>query len=540
MNKKHKELDLEELRELSNSVINDPNVVHTLTDNEAMQLRKYINPLGNIVTNKRIHVNMSLVNWKDKYLRKLHLTTMIGYLYRTLEEYEPTEELEREKRRYAAALATAADKDSLLAEHKDRLKLISSTAHGIIEKFLNRNFEYNPDLHLRGSKTSAKNDPERAEKYEQISKKIMSANESTSTSPDTIEEKLKSKPDAMYKYMRGNLLTTYQTAVESRECLAGAIKVLSDKSLSNDEKQGILLKKYQLMSDIANDMKKIAEPLATADTAAAFTTNPPTELLYNIDRYLTNHYEQLRDIVTALYHEKSDLEYAVMIYDVHKTAEEAHNYRVQHKDEFRTEVFSVDNSGVSLIGPFKENRERVEYYNKNTEVLRMMNSQVEADHKLGKDLMEKKVRAEKKKNIEEAGPDHPALAAYAKVNNIVQVMGGKKILSREDQEKLAAAKREADEIKQDYEIPDDAIQVDMFFPKTDTDGNTTLEKSHFYTAAEPPVFLEEGSTYTNRYLPVRDPDQTLVSSYITKTITTGDGKKMTIQVPIDADGKELV
>jgi hypothetical protein len=229
-----------------------------------------------------------------------------------------------------------------------------------------------------------------------------------------------------------------------------------------------------------------------------------------------------------------------MIYDVHKTAEEAHNYRVQHKDEFRTEVFSVDNSGVSLIGPFKENRERVEYYNKNTEVLRMMNSQVEADHKLGKDLMEKKVRAEKKKNIEEAGPDHPALAAYAKVNNIVQVMGGKKILSREDQEKLAAAKREADEIKQDYEIPDDAIQVDMFFPKTDTDGNTTLKKSHFYTAAEPPVFLEEGSTYTNRYLPVRDPDQTLVSSYITKTITTGDGKKMTIQVPVDADGKELV
>jgi hypothetical protein len=312
MNKKHKELDLEELRELSNSVINDPNVVHTLTDNEAMQLRKYINPLGNIVTNKRIHVNMSLVNWKDKYLRKLHLTTMIGYLYRTLEEYEPEEELEREKRRYAAALVTATDKDSLLAEHKERLKLIYSTAHGIIEKFLNRNFEYNPDLHLRGSKTNTKNDPERAEKYERISKKIMGNNESisgsTNTSPDTIEEKLKSKPDAMYKYMRGNLLTTYQTAVESRECLAGAIKVLSDKSLSNDEKQGILLKKYQLMSDIANDMKKIAEPLATADTAAAFTTNPPTELLYNIDRYLTNHYEQLRDIVTALYHEKSDLE----------------------------------------------------------------------------------------------------------------------------------------------------------------------------------------------------------------------------------------
>ena len=122
--------------------------------------------------------------------------------------------------------------------------------------------------------------------------------------------------------------------------------------------------------------------------------------------------------------------------------------------------------------------------------------------------------------------------------NTVQELGGKKGLTREEQEELADAKKLADELKQDMEVPDEAIQVDMFFPQTDKDGKTTLNKSHFYTAAEKPLFLEEGSQYENKYLPVRDSDQPLELSYTSKTITNKYGKKMTIQVPIDTDGNE--
>ena len=333
---------------------------------------------------------MSLINWKEKYLRKLHTTALIGYLYRTLEEYEPEQELEREKSRWSkeASTALAEDLPRLKKEHEERLRLIATTANGIVEQFLNRNFEYNPDRHLRGAHAETAGDPERADKYNKIKSSVLN---------EEIDDKLKSRPENLYKYTRGVLLSTYQCAVETQDVVKSVSQLLEDPTTSVEDKQGILYKKYNQLGEITTDMGKVARPLAELDTYGAFQVNPPVELSYNFDRYLTNHYEQLRDVVTAVYAEKSDIEYAVVLYDVHKTAEDAHNYRVQHKDEFRSEVFAVDNSAVNLIGPFKENRDRVEYYNKNTEVLKLMHSQLEADHKLGKDLMEKTVRREKAK-----------------------------------------------------------------------------------------------------------------------------------------------
>jgi hypothetical protein len=136
-------------------------------------------------------------------------------------------------------------------------------------------------------------------------------------------------------------------------------------------------------------MKKVAEPLASADTLHAWKVDPPVDVFHQFDRYLTNHYEQIREVVEALYDEKPDFEYAAIVYDSFKTPEAAREYKIAHEGEFRSEVLTLENSGVSLIGPFRENRQRVDFYNKHTEIMKRMMKQLESDHKLGKDLMEK-------------------------------------------------------------------------------------------------------------------------------------------------------
>jgi hypothetical protein len=206
----------------------------------------------------------------------------------------------------------------------------------------------------------------------------------------------------------------------------------------------------------------------------------------------------------------------------------AAQYRKQHEAEFRAEVLTLENTGVSLIGPFKENRNRVEFYNKNVEIMKRMMEQMEKDHKLGKDLMEKQVKQKKRENIARDGPDAPGLREYSRAMNTMAELGAKKVLTREEQDKL----NEARAVKEDAEVPADAIQIDMFVPSTDEDGEAKLTRRKMYTQAEAPLHLQEGSKYHEQYQPKRDEGSSLVESYATKTIISKTGEKREIKVPI--------
>lgn len=421
--------------------------------------------------------------------------------------------------------ASADEAEKLRKDHDEYVEKLKKTAQGIVKRFLARHFRFNPDHHLRTAHTENAKDPERVSKDVAL-KKLAEASERAKT----IDSKLSASPSKTYEYLRSNLLATYQSAVKATETLKATLSVLLDPAVSTDDKQGILLKKYRALSDICSDMKKIVEPIAAAETVEAWTVNPPVDVFHQFNRYVTNHYEQLREAVTALYDEKPDFEYAVIYYNSFKTPDAAREHRVQHENDFRTEVLTIENSGVTMLGPFKENRGRIDFYNKNTEIMKRMMDQIELDHKLGKDLMEKVVKKKKKQNIEESGPDAPRLAEYSRAVSTVQELGAKQILTKEEKEKLAAAAA----VKEDFEVPENAIQVDMFCPVEDKDGELKLQKTKFYTQAEAPLHLQEGSPYHTKYQPKRtDNEGSLEQQYRRKVLIGKDGSKKEIMVPID-------
>jgi hypothetical protein len=296
------------------------------------------------------------------------------------------------------------------------------------------------------------------------------------------------------------------------------------------DKQGILTKKYGELRTIKEDLGNIAKPLANADTIYGWKVDPPAEIYHHFDRYLVNHYEQLKEIVHHLYNEKSDFEFAVVLHDSFSTEEEARDYILQHNNEFRTDVFTVQSGAVSLIGPFKENRARVDFYNKNTEIMKRMHEQLELDHKLGSDLINKTVSKKKRKNILEAGPDDPGLAAYASAINQMGSLGVKKVLSKEEVAQLEDAKEKARKIREEYEIPDDAINVDIFYPKENSDGTIAVGKTNFYTQAEAPTFLQDKTRLNEPYQPTRSKEKSTKTAHTTKVITSRDGTKKEIKV----------
>jgi len=486
---------IEALRDLAQSIVEDNDKIQSLNQEEIVELRKYMDPLGAGVTEKKKYINLSITNWKDSLLRKLYLMCFVGYAYRTLEEYEPEDELAEENTIYQKRLDDvnhSSESNKIKEErrkaetesHEKEVARIKQTHSRIIKKFLDRNFDFNPDYHLRGVKTTNPADPDRA----------------TAAKPDPRPSPL-TDLDQIAE-VKDHILTAYQHINSTVETLAKTIISTSDAVLDKDDLIGILTKNYYKLDQVRIDLAELAVPIAEAGSRAVWEVNPPVNVLHHFDRYLTNHYEQLRDICTSVFNEKPDIEFAITPVSIHKTPEDARSYRLKHESEFRTDIFTIETGATSLLGPFKENRARIDYYNKNTEVLKRMSEQNESDHKLGKDIMEKRIKAVKQKNIEEAGPDSPELAAYSKAMNIVQELGVKKGLSRDDEAALAKAREDVKLIKEDYEVPDDAIQTDVHYP-VEENGKMVLKKKKMYTQAEAPLHLEEGSPYVDQYQPKR-------------------------------------
>lgn len=430
-------LSASKLRELTQSIISNPDIINDLDDDEVLELRKSLNPMGGIINTKKVYANMGLINWRDKYLRRLHMTALIGYLYRALEE------------------STSDNKQS-------------------VKEFLDRQFNYNPDIHLRGSHTENVADPERM-----IMKDFVHAKQCSKT----VENLELSEKDLKESYT-----SLYQISKE--------LKMIS-LALSNigGDSQSVLMKKIDQLNEINERLTRQAKDNSWDDIKFSII-NPPAETFYNFDRYINDHYEDLKEVVNQVYNEKHDLEYGVILYDTFKTEEEAKNYRHQHEAEFKTEVFTIENNAVTLLGPFKENRERLDFYNKNTEIMKGMMEQLEADHKLGKDLMEKQVKQQKKKNIEECGPDAPGLSEYSKTMNKVREMGASSGLTPEQKKEMEELSNKAKAIRESLETPDESIQVDVFHTE-----NGSMNKTHFYTQSEAPLHLEPNSKYADTYQP---------------------------------------
>ena len=70
----------------------------------------------------------------------------------------------------------------------------------------------------------------------------------------------------------------------------------------------------------------------------------------------------------------------------------------------------------ALLGSYRENRERVDFYNQHTEVLKEMVDQRERDSHIASDIMKKRIKMKKAANVEEAGPDDKEFIRYLKKN----------------------------------------------------------------------------------------------------------------------------
>lgn len=428
-------MDIDLIRELTQDIISGKVDAEKITREDAEKIREKINPLAPVEKQTvKSYANLSIHNWRDHYMRKLHTVSFIGFLFRSLA-------------------------DSNIDDEKKDVRL-----------FLDSLFKYDPEKHIRKS-----------------SSKLLSLG------GDNGEELVEQQKDDEGDEGEGgeeNALS-YQAVASSIEAINKAIEH------ADLDTQGILAKQVAALEEQKQKLYSKCKGYLRRNhnIALVASAKTPAEVFYNYDRYFDNNYEGMKDVVEALYHEKPDIEFSVIYYKSFAELEDAKAHITKNANEFTHDVITVSNEGTTLLGPFKENTSKLEFYNSNTNILKMMMEQQISDNELGKDLLKKRITTEKRKNIEEHGLDAEGLRAYKSNLSVIGELGVKESLSSEERDALNKAIYE----KKQAEVPDDAIAVNAFYADIDENGEQKMKTAEFYTKAEEPLHMQKDSKYADKY-----------------------------------------
>lgn len=475
-----------------------------------------------VVSNKETNVYKEMIVAKKQREDRLkvlnYLVTYEGRLFGIDADVDMDETL--------AAVKELPDGKNLLDRHPPRaavyyprnytLEAPQEVCTSIIKDFLRTWFEYDPANHVRKAHNEYKLNKDLSDDH-----KVDLMDPERPTMENTrIKPKIEESDQELF-----TLIT------KDKQTKDAVTRVLRDGAIMNCATQ------FSQDEDLANRFRRYLS-FVPMDSQARVTVEvvPPQDTYHRFQYYRDVNYEELRSAVAAIYDIKPDLENCILIYKtITGTDDEIEkaraDYQIKNLETFKSDVLSITFGAWHFIDPFKKNRSRINFYNKNTEVMRRIMDRIEDDKSIGKELMKNRVHKEKAKNIQEAGPDAPGLSQYRAENKEIGASGAQPGLTKEQmlrleksrgdvkaaknlefleqKEKrkveLEAARKEHDftpqeereyreviaQIKQAremIEMPDDAVAVGVhtYDPKS---GDFT--QSTMYTKAEAPEFVEE-------------------------------------------------
>jgi len=469
---------------LINDIIENPDKPNELDQKAIMALQAKMNLYGIVIPAERQFANMSITNIRDRYFRRFTMTALVGMMFQSHAEYSFDDEPCAELLEFVPP-EKASEFKAVLAKHSKQAT----------QGFLKRNFQFDPNRHVQSSYSENADDPDRMPKRQAARTNMMFADctpdkldiNALMSDFDSLSESLPIEATVASESFRQDLRAALDNADETLHAAfqhAGDVQSIAAKATKHvvDSDSRVALAKYHAqLTDLCKDIYS-TNP-SSARLAGAYEWEVPADLYSNFDRYITNNYSQLRSAVDVLYAEKPDIDFAIQFYGSFATEEEARKHQRKHESSVIAPIFTVANEQWTLLGPFKENQERVSFYTKNTEIIQKLFAQAEMDERLGADMMKKRVVAAKTANIAAEGPDAEGLGAYRKAMTSIETLGAKKGLSAAEETELSEAKR----VKEMAEVPTDAIQVDTFH----TNAEGKLVKGKFYTQAETPEFMED-------------------------------------------------
>lgn len=333
----------------------------------------------------------SVSNLREKYLKKLITTTFVGFLFQMNSEYTVDED----------ALTTPLDKKdfeedmvgSRLPEDFNQDILYAKQLSAFYKaKFPESEVYQYKDMEAELSEDDLLEVNKRAnEEYKELTapEKTFNAAKYNEALEAAIEAQSKSEREVIDRFLKQ--LFKYDADADTQK---GSQDIEDDPERTDiEEMKG--------KDPVTND---VYENIPANDTHCRFNT------------YYDLNYEKMREATQNIYNVKPDLEHAMIVYDVVDTQTEVNSFIEKYGATAKYDVLSFPLNKWTLMGPFKENRERVDYYNKHNSIIKSMLEQQEKDAALGEELIKNRVKSKKIKSEKVFGKDSESFNEYKKLS----------------------------------------------------------------------------------------------------------------------------
>lgn len=515
----------------------DDNDVEVLRD-LLMNARKKLNPYSVKVSScDEGRLLFSFINMQRDYMTKFIATAFLAFMRRAVNEWGvpdapvsvPVVDVVDYLRDPTIADpaqpsdGTKLDKETLDAYDLNK-KMMAKRI--VVAEFLEYMFGFDPDRHCRPGYKPNFADPERrpimtpsAELSVLLNKKKINKSKEYSSAE-------KSEATELYERYLKEKEKISAGAVVDKPCTRKVIRTLRDKNgvamkdaNGNERKVERVIKctqaefdwiTYRELNKDTLDEKNLrllekeekVIPMGTPDWSDYFDRKrtardqslndvvrdliPPADMFYRFNVYVDKHYEQLQEAVRDLYHEKPDFDASIFPYKFitkkrNEKGEEVSlddqvkDFRTRNARDIHFGINDVNFGAWTMIGPYKMNRDRIEYYGQNMAIFEEMFKLKKSEKLLAKDMVDKTVQRKR---------------------NAVQKVHGKKdpdfdknygAIGAQNLDKLGVDK--INEKDEDSDV-EDAIKVGVF---KFSQGGKKLEVDSFYTQAEAPEFMLGGS-----------------------------------------------
>jgi hypothetical protein len=409
-----------------------------------------------------------------------------------------------------------------------QIEMPASTAKAVIDGFLHNLFVFDPSVHARSGHDAKKI----AEAVEKVVVSI--GGTETRVAADT-----KDPGHLPLEVVRG---IAPKPAPEHREAVRAIMSAPAAYNavvalLRDEDLLDVALQAFEQPDVFRHYLLPVSRESPARPAAERV---PPQDVFHRWNYYTEVNHEELRTITEAIYPERPDLDWALALWETFEGTQKQidegfEKFCQRYQDEVPSSIKALEFGCWSLLADFKENRKKIQFYNKHTDVLKRILDRHAEDKRVGAELMRNRVKQTKAKNIAQDGPDAPGLGGYrrelARAGQDLGAHGAERVISQEEMKRLEKAKgsikaaqelelleqtekriaelssleklrkidgleltlNETEELKKArgmigkiremIEVPDDAIQVDVF-----TSDAVTGEfgKTHFYTRAEAP------------------------------------------------------
>ena len=474
------------ISEFAEELKNNVNLINELNDDELQILYEHRNPyvkkLPLSSENDNVYNCMSFTTLQRDYESKLHLTGLVGFLFRRLKEYEIDEkDLKKEiNNKDFMEKVDVYDEAKKELYYKEQYTIFKY-------KFLKDNYEFKVEDE---TVLTDKNSDLYAEYKTSIDSYDLSLEEEglVTESINKFINKEYFKPK--YVLNRGarsdyiDKLMSEQTADEKvviERFLSSIFKFNPDKHVRQSYKYEPNENKYDNYKE--NVISKV-DVHVKEDIESIRKYIPSDDVFYFYNSYFDSHYEVLRNCVDNIYNLSPILDLAFNIYAQFKTVEECIEFIEKYQPIVKTEINVVQNNSWRLVANgHAENKKVTQIYDKQDVFLKNMLEKHDSDTKIGKEILDNRVKLKKIKNVKRMGRHTEGLDEYKSSSLSGESVGR---MGFDSVDELGDIGETADDIEERYVsefgaeldedgVPLDSIHCDVFHSNPNEQTFTTTK-----------------------------------------------------------------